>query len=548
MLARSLSCDVVDRAVAVSGEAHAPLDGSGVADGSADRRFLRSSALVAALTLFSRLTGFVREVLVAGAFGTTPAASALVLAQTVPNLSRSLASEEVAQGTLVPTLSRMSSADRQREGWRLTWLSGLIATGVLTLLFVAVFGLARQLSAAIAPGLDNEALDQTARLLALLAPIIVFNGALGAGSAYLVSERRFGLVGLSAVFSNVPVLVGLFAVPGISVETVALLLVAGYGLQAAFLGLSSVYTRSRIARRTPTRRLDGERLYRDLKAVALVAPPIVLSLCMANLSGIVDMAFSSLVGSGAPAALDKAFRLVVLPYGVFAVAMGTVALPQLAQAAQTPGEFDVELMRVIRFLAVVLIPTAVVAALLADDLVRLAYERGAFDANSRSLTADALVGLSFALPALGMSLAGTRAWISKRRPWPPAAAACLGLVVNAGLDAALIGPLGIAGIGIATAVAHGCVGLVLMLTASEDARAVGRQLVDLTTRVAGLVSLATVVGLVVSAPLTSIPPGLRHVTAVIVGAAVLLGAASHFGVTDYRILLSTLTRQRRHRE
>ena len=172
-------------------------------------------------TLLSRITGFVREVLLASAFGTTSAASALVLAQTVPNLSRSLASEEVAQATLVPTLARMPVAERQQEGWQLVWLSGLIATGVLTILFVAIVVLAEQLASAIGPGLDDQALDETSRLLVLLAPVVLFNGCLGAGSAYLVSERRFGVVGLSAVFSNVPIVVGLLLFPGLSVATAA---------------------------------------------------------------------------------------------------------------------------------------------------------------------------------------------------------------------------------------------------------------------------------------------------------------------------------------
>jgi putative peptidoglycan lipid II flippase len=511
---------------------------------AADRRFLRSTALVGVLTLLSRVTGFVREVLVAAAFGTSAAASALVLAQTVPNLSRSLASEEVAQGTLVPTLSGMSEAERQHEGWRLIWLSGLIATGVLAVLYLLVVAFAGQLTRAIAPGLDTAGVDQTTELLQLLAPVILFNGCLGAGSAYLVSERRFGFVGLSAVFSNVPVLVGLFAFPGLSVDTVAVLLVAGYALQAAFLGVCSVSVRSRATRGRPRLPIDRARLRRDLGRVALLAPPIVLSLCMANFSGLVDMAFGSLAGSAAPAALDKAFRLMLLPYGVFAVAIGIVALPSLATAAQPGGGFDDELVRTLRFLAAILVPVAVATGLLADDLVGLAYERGEFDAASRALTADALVGFAFALPALGLSLIGTRAWISKRRPWPPAAAAFLGLLLNAALDALLIGPVGVAGIGLATAAAHATVGLLLIFTACDDRALTRRRLGELLGRLGGLVAVATVVGVGVSAALAPLPAGLAHLAGAVAGAAVLLLAAPRFGVSDYQVILSMFSRHR----
>ena len=132
--------------------------------------------------------------------------------------------------------------------------------------------------------------------------------------------------------------------------------------------------------------------------------------------------------------------------GVFAVAIGVVALPSLARAALDRGDFDGELVRAVRLQAVILLPLAVATALLADDIVDIAYERGAFNEASSALTSDALVGVAVALPALGLSLVGTRAWISRRRPWTPALVATVGLVLNAGLDAALIGPLGVMGI------------------------------------------------------------------------------------------------------
>jgi putative peptidoglycan lipid II flippase len=524
----------------MSGDARLEPEISRHAGRSADTRFVRSSALVGGFTLLSRITGFVREVLVASAFGTTSAASALVLAQTVPNLSRSLASEEVAQATLVPTLARMPIAERQRDGWQLVWLSGLIATGVLTILFVAIVVLAEQLASAIGPGLDDQALDETSRLLVLLAPVVLFNGCLGAGSAYLVSERRFGVVGLSAVFSNVPIVVGLLLFPGLSVATAAVLLVAGYALQAGFLSLSALLVRRRMAPASPIAARDRARLYRDLRRVGMIAPPIVLSLCMANFSGLVDMAFGSLAGSAAPAALDKAFRLMLVPYGVFAVAIGIVALPSLVEATARGGQFDAEIVRTVRFLAALLIPAAVALGVLSDELVGLAYERGAFDATSRALTADALVGFALALPALGLSLVGTRAWISKRRPWPPTAATFAGLLANAGLDALLIGPLGVAGIGIATAVAHGSVGLLLLLTASEDSRHVGAQLVRLIGRLGLLVGLGTAVGVAAWALLASGPEGVAAATGLVVGAMVIILAAPRFGVTEYQVLLSIL--------
>ena len=280
--------------------------------------------------------------------------------------------------------------------------------------------------------------ETTTTLLQLLVPVIVFNGLLGAASASLVSERRFGIVGAGAVVSNVPVLIGLAANPGASVELVAVLLMAGYGVQAAYLGLFAFAAR-RSRPRVPLTPEQKARVRKELKKVGLLAPPIMLAIGMANLSGIIDLAFSSLVSTGAPAAFDKAFRLVALPYGVFAVAIGIVALPALvtreARVRRRPGA-DAALRRDHP------LPDRRRGGFLADELSASHTSAGSSTRRAANLTADALVGLSFALPALGFSLVGTRAWIGRQRPWTPATLAVVGVVVNGALNAVLIGPLG----------------------------------------------------------------------------------------------------------
>lgn len=493
--------------------------------------FLRSSAVIGALTLISRVTGFIRELLVASAFGTTVAASALVLAQTVPNLSRSLASEDVAHGTLVPTLADLRREGAESEARRLAVLCALWATVMLAVLAVAIAVLSQAVVDLISPGLSGDGRELTATLLVLLCPVIVFNGLLGAGSAMLVSDGRFGVVGAAGVASNIPVLVGLVTVPGISVRTVALLLVAGYALQAVVLGhFAFVAGKARSWRGE----VPYARLRPDLMRVARLAPPIVVSLGMASLSGVVDMAFSSLVSSGAPAALDKGFRLIMLPYGVFAMAIGVVALPRLAAAASRPDDFDQELLRATRLQAALLLPLAVAAVLMADPVVRLVYERGAFNSESSSLTSSALVGVSFALPALGLSLVGSRAWLSRKRPGIPAALASIGLIANAGLDAALIGPFGVAGIGVATGIVHAAVGLALILSAGGNRRAMVSDLSQYGLRLAGLVGASALIGWLAKLSTSVVATtSTAQWTGVAVAATVFVIAAGRCGISEY---------------
>ena len=106
----------------------------------------------------------------------------------------------------------------------------------------------------------------------------------------------------------------------------------------------------------------------------------------------------------------------------------------------------------VRQICLLLIPSAVAMAVLAEPIVRLVYQRGAFGPHATDLTSTALVWWSISLPFQGVSLLFSRTFFSLQRPWATTALAGLNLVVNAGLAAALYGPFEIAGIVIGTVV------------------------------------------------------------------------------------------------
>jgi putative peptidoglycan lipid II flippase len=106
----------------------------------------------------------------------------------------------------------------------------------------------------------------------------------------------------------------------------------------------------------------------------------------------------------------------------------------------------------VRQIAMLLIPSAVLMAVLAEPITRLVYERGAFGAEATDLTSTAMVWWSISLPFQGVSLLFSRTFFSLQRPWATTALAGLNLVVNAVIAAALYGPFEIAGIVLGTVV------------------------------------------------------------------------------------------------
>jgi putative peptidoglycan lipid II flippase len=149
----------------------------------------------------------------------------------------------------------------------------------------------------------------------------------------------------------------------------------------------------------------------------------------------------------------------MLPQGLFSVAIATILFPTLSRLAARGalGELRATMANGVRQICLLLIPSAVIMAVLAEPITRLVYERGAFDAEATDLVASAMVWWAISLPFQGVSLLFSRTFFSLQRPWATTALAGLNLVVNALVALALYRQLGIAGIVIGTVV--GTVGM-----------------------------------------------------------------------------------------
>jgi putative peptidoglycan lipid II flippase len=230
-----------------------------------------------------------------------------------------------------------------------------------------------------------------------------------------------------------------------------------------------------------------------------------------------------------------------VPYGVFAVAIGVVAMPNLVEAAAGRRDFDEELLRATRLQLALLLPVAIAIGSLATWIVTVVYQRGTFDAGSTRLTANALAGCSFTLPAMGLSMIGARAWLSRKRPWVPALVAIGGLVLNGLLDWLLVRPLGLFGIGLSTACVHLGVGLLLLLFAVTDRARYARALGGFGVRL-GLTCVPAAAFAVGAQTLLG-PSPFRSPVSLLAGIVGLLAGARLCRLQDYEVVLRSLRRR-----
>jgi putative peptidoglycan lipid II flippase len=188
-------------------------------------------------------------------------------------------------------------------------------------------------------------------------------------------------------------------------------------------------------------------------------------------------------------AIDKSLLINILPQGMFSVAVATVLFPTLARFA-TRGDlngFRDTISRGVRQINFLLIPAAVVSVVLAEPIVRLLYERGAFEPDQTRVVAGALAAFSIGLTFNGMMLMLNRGFFSLQEPWIPTVVALANLVLNV-VFYAIFYRVGVWGIPFAISLAN-IAGVAMLLFALR--RRIGRLELTSTVRSFVLVSIAS---------------------------------------------------------
>jgi putative peptidoglycan lipid II flippase len=418
------------------------------------RRLAWSTAIFALATGLSRILGLVREVVAAYYFGVRGPINAFTVAFQVPNLVRSLVADAALSSAFVPVFSELLEKGERKRAWRvassLFWLM-LLGLGALTALFIVIAPLI------IAP-FGNPGGDKALAvgLSRVLFPIVVLLGVSGVIVGILNSYEHFAVPALTPVFWNVAIILGLvLGVPhadsiDAKLYVYAVSIVIGTVIQV-LLPLPWL------------RGLDGRLQlvldWRDpaVRQVFTLMIPVTIGLGLINFNLVVDSLFASrLIDPNlAPSAIDKAFRVYMLPQGMFSVAVATVLFPSLSRLAAR-GDLDGFRHMVgvgLRQIAFLLVPASAVSAVLAEPIVRLIYQRGEFASTQTPVVAAALAAFAAGLMFNGTMLMLNRAFFSLQDPWIPTAVALGNLALNAALDAAFY-HFGTWGIPLATTVVN----------------------------------------------------------------------------------------------
>jgi putative peptidoglycan lipid II flippase len=462
-------------------------------DERSGRRLARSTAIFSLATGISRVLGLVREIVASYYFGAAGKINAFTVAFQVPNLFRALVADFAISPAFVPVFTELLEKGEKRRAWRvassLFWLVLLILGGLTALFILLAPWIIRPFGD---PGGD---FDLAVGLSRVLFPIVALLGVSGIVVGILNSYEEFTVPALTPIFWNLAIIVGLvIGVPRAdSVDTklyiYAFSILIGTVIQVL---LPLPWLRGRDDRLRVLIDWRDPAVWQVLRLMV----PVTIGLGLINFNLVIDSVFASRLIDPelAPTAIDKAFRLYMLPQGMFSVAIATVLFPSLARLAARHDEsgFRDTLALGVRQIAFLLIPASVVSAVLAEPITRLVYQRGEFEPSQTPVVAGALAAFSAGLFFNGVMLMLNRAFFSLQSNWIPTAVALGNLGLNAALDWAFY-RFGTWGIPLATSVVNlaGTAALIFLIR-RRLGRIDFRQIADSVTRI--LVASAVVGG------------------------------------------------------
>lgn len=414
----------------------------------------RNFLSVGSLTLVSRVAGFARDALMAAVLGTGPAADAFFAAFRFPNLFRRLFAEGAFNTAFVP----MFSGALEREGEDGAKLLAARIMSWLVLMLVVVTVLAEifmpQIMLAFVPGFvdDPQKFELTVLLTRIMFPYLACMSLMAAYGAILNTLGKFFAAAFAPVLLNLVNIAMLVPLATVWVQAPeqATIWVAVATMGGGIAQLVLVW--SAIERTGFRPQFHLPRLDRDVRRFWVLAVPAILA------GGItqINIFVGTIIASGADNAisvLSYADRLYQLPLGIIGIAIGTVLLPELSRHLKGGRETEARASQdQALFVSMLLtMPAAVALIAIAEPIVRVLFERGAFTVLATTQTAEALIAFSTGLPAYVLIRVLQPGFFAREDTVTPTLFAGVSVAANIGISLLLFPTLAHVGIAIATA-------------------------------------------------------------------------------------------------
>ena len=417
---------------------------------------LRSASTVAAMTMISRVLGFVRDMLMASVIGTGLVTDAFVVAFRFPNLFRRLFAEGAFNAAFVPLFARQLEGEGLPEATRFAEQVLAVLLGFLISLSALAMLAMPLIIYILAPGfIDNpEKLDLTVQLTRIAFPYLTFMSLVALVGGILNSLNRFTAAAAAPIILNI-VLIGVLGFVLLSgwgaVPRTGYALVWGVSA-AGLLQLLMLWTA--MTRAGVSLKLKRPAITPGIRRLVSLGVPGLIAGGITQINLLVSTMVASLQDS-APSWLYYADRIYQLPLGVIGIAIGVVLLPELARRLRADDTRGVQSSqnRALEISLLLTVPSAVALMAMPHPIIHVLFERGAFSPEDARATSVALTAFAAGLPAFVMIKVFSPAYFAREDTRTPMWFALISVVVNIAGALALFPFFAYVGVAVATTAA-----------------------------------------------------------------------------------------------
>jgi len=426
-------------------------------------KMIRSALTVGAWTMASRVLGFLRDILIAAALGAGPIADAFFVALKLPNLFRRLFGEGAFNAAFVPGFTGLLAAAGPQPAQRFAEQAASVMIVWLALLTLVGEILMPQLMHVLAPGFsaDPEKFALAVNLSRITFPYLFLICLTALVSGVLNGLSRFAAAAAAPVLFN-------FATIGFLLWATPFLPNAGYALSWGVMvsGVLQLGLLLVAVRRAGMRlRIPRPRLTPEMRALLRRLAPGLFGAGVTQINLAVDVIIASLLAPGTVSVLYYADRVTQLPLGTIGAAVGTALLPLLTRLVRA-GEAERAnhtLNRALEYGFFLALPAAFALAVASWPIIWVLFGRGAFSAESVTLSAQALVAYAIGLPAFVTVKALAPGMFARGDTKTPVKIGLAAVVLNLALNVAFMVPLQHVGPALATSLAAICNAALLAL-------------------------------------------------------------------------------------
>lgn len=412
------------------------------------KQIARAALIIMMATLLGRVLGLVREQVIAFQFGASLASDAYKVAYTLPYIFGVMVTGAF-NAAFIPLFTEAIQEQDRTRAWRL-------GSAVLNLVFIVflVFTILGEVFTPLAvhltaPDFQGQAYTLTLDLMRIIFPTLIFAALAGITSGMLNSMQHFLIPALGPIVSSIAVILSAFTlVPVMGIHGLAVGTLIGFFLQFAIqipILMKKGFQYALILDvKNPTIRRMGRLII-----------PVLVGVGVGQITIIVDQRFASGLAEGSVAALNFANRMMQLPLGLFVSALVVPLFPALSAfaAKKDLASIKVTAAQGVNLLGMVMVPATVGLMLLAQPIVRLLLERGAFDQSDTQITAVALFFLSIGMTGFAVREIFTRVFYSLKDTTTPVVIAAIAVTINVVLNFLLVERYGLAALAFSTSLA-----------------------------------------------------------------------------------------------